>query len=837
MRKHQQKQILEVIETLYEAQVSELYADCQEGALGVGEYIEEIVGEGTATVSLLEEYCELIYKASNGEATQKELKNKLKQVEKSIVTELKPNRIEMIFLSYKAAMSDSIESIYMAAKEDPNCDAYWIPIPYYDKNPDGSFGDKHYEGAEYYKENIVCTDYREYDIQVRYPDVIISFSPYDNLGKMTSVDPDYYFENLRNQTDMLVYVPYYVTTFEAAKPPFTQCPGVLYSHKVIVQSEEIRECFIRDYNELIKLGYSEEIYGKAEDKFVALGSPKFDAVINAKREDYKLPTEWQNLIQNPGGSKKKVIFYNTSITASLNNPGQYLKKVKYVLNTFKQHNDVLLWWRPHPLARTAYSGIYPELEKEYDDIVAEYRSAGWGIYDDTPDLHRAIVWSDAYYGDYSSVVLLYEVTGKPVLLQNAEKIEDDNDELSNVIRFTDLYDDGENYWVSALDCNALFKIDKATLKAEYKGSFPVQLKHTTLLRKFLYSSVCEIDNKLYFAPCNATEIGVYDLITGIFSSIPISMDYNINSSIFKFMGIYKTEEGFFLIPAYYQAIVFYNVNKDELSYYNDCYELLNEMCLRKGEKFAPISLGTAVFNMYKNKLCFPCYNVSAIIKLDINSGKVMVSERQGDESNRFSSVIEVNDKCWLIKINGDIEIVASLDSEYYSEVIKLPDDDSIKNTNRFAPPILYDDFIWLLPSRGQNAYKINSKTKEITHLEGLECDKLINEYGYISYSFLKVENNHIITLSIKEGLFKKINKKGDIIQSTHIRITDDDCKLSKRKMKAEALASTLFEYLFFNLTDLIESVSEIEYKKMIKCESNSGSNIYEYTKQDIFKGR
>lgn len=45
---------------------------------------------------------------------------------------------------------------------------------------------------------------------------------------------------------------------------------------------------------------------------------------------------------------------------------------------------------------------------------------GWGIYDDTPDIDRAIALSDAYYGDMSSVVELYKVTGKPIMIQNLE---------------------------------------------------------------------------------------------------------------------------------------------------------------------------------------------------------------------------------------------------------------------------------------------------------------------------------------------------------------------------------------------------------------------------------
>lgn len=48
-------------------------------------------------------------------------------------------RREVVFLPYKASMWDSLESVWKAADEDPNCDAYVVPIPYYDRNSDGSY--------------------------------------------------------------------------------------------------------------------------------------------------------------------------------------------------------------------------------------------------------------------------------------------------------------------------------------------------------------------------------------------------------------------------------------------------------------------------------------------------------------------------------------------------------------------------------------------------------------------------------------------------------------------------------------------------------------------------
>ena len=182
MRKYQHKQVLKLLKTIKQALTAKLYGDCQEGALSLCDFIEALEGNeeaGAETVTLLVEFCELLFKANNGEIGEKVLHKHLIKIENNINYKLKSNKIEIIFLSYKASMSDSIETIYLATKNDPNCDAYWIPIPYYSRNSDGSFGEMHYEDSVYYGKNIECTDFREYDIKERHPDVVFTFNPYD----------------------------------------------------------------------------------------------------------------------------------------------------------------------------------------------------------------------------------------------------------------------------------------------------------------------------------------------------------------------------------------------------------------------------------------------------------------------------------------------------------------------------------------------------------------------------------------------------------------------------------------------------------------------------------
>ena len=79
-------------------------------------------------------------------------------------------------------------------------------------------------------------------------------------------------------------------------------------------------------------------------------------------------------------------------------------------------------WRPHPLIKATIESMRPELWKKYEGIVREYKEAGWGIYDDSAELDRAIEVSDAYYGDSSSVVQLFRESGKMIRIQNVNDI-------------------------------------------------------------------------------------------------------------------------------------------------------------------------------------------------------------------------------------------------------------------------------------------------------------------------------------------------------------------------------------------------------------------------------
>lgn len=449
MKRCKKKELLESVSTLIKANdaivkslkadpggVAEVLATCQESAILIGNYIESLDEKYAYLVRLLEDYCENIFRMNEAvpdegqcRKTAKKIQKQLNQIRHGITYDLPDDRKEVVFLPYKASMWDSLESVWKAADADESCDAYVIPIPYFDKNPDGSFRKMHYEGDQY-PAYVPVTKYDEYDFKERMPDAIYIHNGYDSCNIVTSVHPFFYSGNLKKFTDCLVYIPYFVLAEpdpdndDAVKSisHFCTVPAVFHADKVIVQSEAMKKVYVKALMNA-KNDHSGAARKYWENKIEGTGSPKFDKLENTVREDVEIPEKWRRIINKPDGTPKKIVFYNNSIGALLKHNEKMIAKMESVFEIFKENrNEVALLWRPHPLIESTLTSMRPQLWEAYKDIRDKYLAEGWGIYDDTADIDRAIVVSDAYYGDPSSVVQMYQRTGKPVMIQNAEII-------------------------------------------------------------------------------------------------------------------------------------------------------------------------------------------------------------------------------------------------------------------------------------------------------------------------------------------------------------------------------------------------------------------------------
>ncbi len=414
------------------AKANEYLQTCQQKAIELGEFIEKEEGLGHATVSVLEEFCEVIYQVNEGilgedglapEVAKVSLEKTVDRIAASAAKDIVINKV-VVFLPYKASMWDSLETVWERKKAEPNTDAYVIPIPYFEKNPDGSVKEVIYEGDQY-PESVPVVSYEEFDFEAARPDEIYIHNPYDDLNFVTSVHPFFYSENLKKYTDKLIYIPYFVLAEPNLDDPdvvennkhFALTKGVVNADEVIVQSEAMKEVYVR----ALVGHFGEESRPVWENKIKGTGSPKFEKILAMKDQDIEIPKDWLKIIEKPDGTHKKIVFYNIGVVPMLNAEDKMVEKIEDVLKIFKENkDDVALLWRPHPLMISTLESMMPELAERYKSIVEKYKAEGWGIYDDTADMDRSIIISDAYYGDQSSIVQLYEKLEKPIMIQNPD---------------------------------------------------------------------------------------------------------------------------------------------------------------------------------------------------------------------------------------------------------------------------------------------------------------------------------------------------------------------------------------------------------------------------------
>jgi hypothetical protein len=301
----------------------------------------------------------------------------------------------VVFMPYNASMWDSFHTIWAAAQADPRVEALVVPIPYAERLPDGRAGAWHVHTDDLPPE-VPVTPYTEFDLQGTHPDVIFVHNPYDGNNRVTTVAPQFYSAELRPHTGLLVYVPYYVSAIPPGEHLY-QAPSFELFDKVIVQSEDLGQPVIEKWT---------------SNKVVPLGSPKFDYV---RTPGSPLPPDWTESV-----SGRITLLQVTSISTLLAADRQdVMRKLNEVLDVVEASEDLMLWWRPHPLERATITSMVADIEHLYTAYEERARRSDRVIVDTSMDLQRAIRNTHAYYGQWSSIVELFGFTGKPMVIQDA----------------------------------------------------------------------------------------------------------------------------------------------------------------------------------------------------------------------------------------------------------------------------------------------------------------------------------------------------------------------------------------------------------------------------------
>lgn len=666
----------------------DLMAQCQEGAIAIGNSIEDSEDNTHTTIKKLEKYCESLYFTAKELQSGKKvkvnnLKKHLDEARFSFNQEIRA-KIEVVFFPYKASMWDSLESIWLAAKEDNRCECFVVPIPYFDRNPDGSFGRMHYEG-ELFPDYVQITDWRTYDIATFLPDIAYIHNPYDQYNLVTSVHPNYYSPELKKYIQQLVYVPYYATSGDMALSQY-RLSAYYNVDKIIIQSERHRKYFDQNL---------------PSQRLLPLGTPKFDRIIRLTRERPNPPIAWEGKMKG-----KKVYFYNTSISGFLENTQVFLKKMAYVFNCFRDRKDALLLWRPHPLLESTLDSMRPQFKQTYLQLKRAFFTNEIGIYDDTPDVSVSIALSDVYIGDAgTSITSLFGVAGKPqFILNNNIDREPNEEDLTTLALNNRIYVEGNTIWFVSV-YSWLFKLDIETGKIEKVCKLSDKTMHH-------YGDVIKVDNRIFIGPLHAQNFCVIE--DNVLRKIPLK---ELNDRPDSFVKMVRYQKYLYLIPGRYPALVRYNMETEELTYYFDCLKEFTGA--EDGIKFQQ---GVCIRGRY-------LYMASAfdnrVLVFNMDSGKYKIKIVGQRIDGGCWYMTDDGTDFWIVPIKGNVVTRWNPETDRVWEYSQYPAELSCWNNisgypcqdRPFSSVLSFDEFVLLVPFWSNMFIKIDKKSGKISKWE------------------------------------------------------------------------------------------------------------------------
>lgn len=696
---------LQKIAPMRPEQLPRMLSDMQETAIRIGTEIEKLEVRGSKAVHLLEESCELFWQCSIADTKEMEgICNQIRKVLQNVLKEIQTmnEKKEIVFFPYKASMWDSLESVWSAAVKRDDCNVYVVPVPYFEKDSSGTYQSMCYEG-DLFPEEVPIVSWENYQIKERRPEIVFIHNPYDNANRVTSIHLDFYAKELRNDAQMLVYVPYFVAG-EDTYQSFCVCAGTIYADKVIVQSETTRKAYIRYFKEFVHDNRLEQLFPNQliEEKFLALGSPKIDKAVAGQKKNCALPDDWERKLRG-----KKAILYNTGISGILNGNDQVLRKISDVIETFRYRDDVVLWWRPHPLSADTYGSMRPRLRMEYDRLIEQFKNEDVGIYDDSADLYRAITYTDMYYGDESSLIYLYGVQGKPIMFQNRNLILNEN--RKSTIYFRCFTNEGDTVWFVSNNDNRLFEMNINSGKIQCLAQIPREED----TEQGLYGKIFKTGDDLWLIPCKASELARYSLRDQKIKKYKLPGTGQEKPQALQHASL--VDQKIYMVEGNYRRIVIFDIEQEKLTvddkWWTDIRDTLEGRTFR--------------FNAFSNvckrgdNLYFTVNDTNAVIEYSLQK-HCAKSYEIGSKDNQYSDILFDGKNFWLIPyIAGNI-VRWNKEQEKVSEITEYPND--FHHNRWFESSCYKDGLIWLFPANGNMILNIDINTMEVRTAFHLKMD-------------------------------------------------------------------------------------------------------------------
>ena len=684
--------------------------ESQDAVISVGTGLEKTVENPIEIISKMESLCEAFYMLSLNMGNREVYGKQIRELLEEIIEQVSnlPVSYQIVFFPYKAEMWDSLESIWLACKDDPDMDCKVVPIPYYHFDAEVNLWKFHYE-IDRFPDYVPVVHYTEYDLS-ECADVAFVHNPYDEYNHVTHVHSDYYSYNLKKFVDKLFYVPYYVTSGFIAE---NHKALSVYEHAdyIVVQSEAFKE------------GLIEKGYGH---KALVMGSPKLDRVIRMNGNPDCVPEEWKSVLRG-----KKSLMLNTSLSQFLHDGEIYLQKIGQIIKVVKNRNDVVLIWRPHPLLRSTIESMRPELLSMYENLQEDFIASEVGIIDNTPDVVNTVALVDGYIGEASSsVVNLFEAAGKPVFILNNYITERVSEEEARRVLLSGCNKVGDDYYCTSVDYSNLYVVRQHEwnkISQIVRFMQPPQWQLTAM-----YNTV--VDNRLYITPVFSSEFLMYET-TG--NKVKQISDFNCFQPL-NYRGSIGFKNKVFYIPNITKCIMEYDTISGNWKEYHEPIEAMQSGTKeRRFEDVCGYFVAERYLwmtNMYSNRVV--CFD------METAKWKMYII---GDKDARYgAAAIDGNILYLSDAYTGEIQLWDYATNKLV-DIYKMPDGYQV-HRNVLGRCIahsklwLADGQLYAIPNTSNMLVKINTVTKEVSIVARELWEDVLEPANYYHHKVCMVAN-------------------------------------------------------------------------------------------------
>lgn len=303
-------------------------------------------------------------------------------------------KINIVFIVQFSEMWNSLKSVYESFKNNASYETFLFAVPRYKHNELR----KGMKENEFYLENDVFNYLKKsgYDV--------IDAREMDKWKDLRKLNPDIVFYQRP-------YQPHYPRKYNFSKVskyalvcfvPY----GVLLSKdihiKVNINNDALKSAFIFFTDDQLAKKYFDDNKYSMHSKAQIIKNPRFDLI----SMDDVIKTSYK---------PKTFLWTPRWYVGKANNKSNFLLYLKPIISFFGEHKDLKLIIRPHPLMFKNFIDHGVMTQCEINNLKNDISTLKNIIFDDNKDYRQSFVDGDVLISDFSSLIVEYFLTGKPII--------------------------------------------------------------------------------------------------------------------------------------------------------------------------------------------------------------------------------------------------------------------------------------------------------------------------------------------------------------------------------------------------------------------------------------